>query len=103
MAARRRLDAELVRRELAPSRDAAKRLIEEGRVLVGGAPATKASRQVDPGEDVKVRGDPPRFVSRAGEKLAGALERSPLFPLRFAKTSATLMERGSSGINRATV
>ncbi len=74
MAARRRLDAELVRRDLAPSRDAAKRLIEEGRVLVGGAPATKASRQVDPAEDVKVQGDPPRFVSRAGEKLAAALE-----------------------------
>ena len=80
MAARRRLDAELVRRELAPSRDAAKRLIEEGRVLVGGAPATKPSRQVDPAEDVKVQGDPPRFVSRAGEKLAGALENFGVDP-----------------------
>ncbi len=80
MAARRRLDAELVRRNLAPSRDAAKRLIEEGRVRVGGAPAPKASRQVDPGEDVQVTGDPPRFVSRAGEKLAGALERFSIDP-----------------------
>ncbi len=80
MAARRRLDAELVRRDLAPSRDAAKRMIEEGRVLVGGAPATKVSRQVDPAEDVKVQGDPPRFVSRAGEKLAGALERFEVDP-----------------------
>lgn len=80
MAARRRLDAELVRRGLVPSRDAAKRLIEEGRVLVGGAPATKPARQVDPAEDVKVSGDPPRFVSRAGEKLASALERFAIDP-----------------------
>ncbi len=80
MAARRRLDAELVRRELAASRDGAKRLIEEGRVRVGGAPATKASRQVDPGEDVQVAGDPPQFVSRAGEKLAGAIQRFAVDP-----------------------
>ena len=56
MAARRRLDAELVRRNLAPSRDAAKRLIESGRVLVGGAPTLKAAYQVDPAQDVAGRG-----------------------------------------------
>lgn len=75
MAPRRRLDTELVRRSLAPSREAARRLVEEGRVLVSGAPATKAARQVDPGEDIRIDAGPPRFVSRAGEKLAGALER----------------------------
>ncbi|MFW2381422.1 MAG: TlyA family RNA methyltransferase [Acidimicrobiales bacterium] len=80
MAARRRLDAELVRRGLAPSREVAKRLIEAGRVLVGGAPTTKAARQVDPAEDVRVSGDPPRYVSRAGEKLAAALERFAVDP-----------------------
>ncbi|NNF55698.1 MAG: TlyA family RNA methyltransferase [Acidimicrobiales bacterium] len=80
MAARRRLDAELVRRNLAPSRDAAKRLIESGRVLVGGAPTLKAAYQVDPAQDVKVSGPRPRFVSRAGEKLAGALDRFPVDP-----------------------
>lgn len=80
MAARRRLDAELVRRNLAPSRDAAKRLIESGRVLVGGAPTLKAAYQVDPAQDVKVSGPRPRFVSRAGEKLAGALDRFPVVP-----------------------
>ena len=54
MAPRRRLDLELVRRGLAPSREAAPRLITEGQVVVGGAPAAKAARQVSPGEDVRV-------------------------------------------------
>jgi 23S rRNA (cytidine1920-2'-O)/16S rRNA (cytidine1409-2'-O)-methyltransferase len=44
-------------------------------VTVGGAPATKASRLVAPHEPLRVHGPPPRFVSRGGEKLDGALER----------------------------
>ena len=75
MSRRRRLDAELVRRELAPSRASARSLIEAGRVTVGGAPAAKASRLVDPGEPVEVAGDGPRFVSRGGEKLDAALDQ----------------------------
>ena len=70
---RRRLDIEMVRRDLAGSRSEAQRLIEEGRVTVGGAPAAKASRLVDPGEPVMVKGDPPRYVSRGGHKLEAAL------------------------------
>ena len=70
---RRRLDAEIVRRGLASSRSDARRLIEGRRVMVGGAPASKASRLVDPAEPVVVRGDPPRFVSRGGHKLEAAL------------------------------
>ncbi len=75
MAARRRLDAELVRRGLAPSRAEAHRLIDEGLVTVGGAPAPKVSRLVDPGDAVAVSGPPRRFVSRGGEKLDAALDR----------------------------
>ncbi len=75
MSRRRRLDAELVRRGLAPSRSSAQELIEAGRVTVGGAPAPKASRQVDPGDAIEVAGDGPRFVSRGGEKLDAALDR----------------------------
>ncbi len=75
MAARRRLDAELVRREMAPSRAKAHELIKAGRVTVGGAPAAKAARLVDPGEALIVRGPSRRFVGRGGEKLAGALDR----------------------------
>ena len=37
--------------------------------------ATKAARQVDPGEPIELVGPPPRFVSRGGEKLDAALER----------------------------
>ena len=70
---RRRLDVELVRRGLAVSRSEARRLIEEGRVTVGGAPAAKPSRLVAPGEPVVVKGDPPRYVSRGGHKLEAAL------------------------------
>jgi 23S rRNA (cytidine1920-2'-O)/16S rRNA (cytidine1409-2'-O)-methyltransferase len=51
----------------------AKTEIAEGRVTVGGAPALKASRMVDPAEDIQLL-SPPRFVSRAGRKLEGALE-----------------------------
>lgn len=48
-------------------------MVREGKVLVSGAPADKASRLVAPGEPVLVVGPPPRFVSRGGEKLAAAL------------------------------
>ncbi len=40
---------------------------------MGGAPATKVTRLVDPGDAILVAGDGPRFVSRGGEKLAAAL------------------------------
>jgi 23S rRNA (cytidine1920-2'-O)/16S rRNA (cytidine1409-2'-O)-methyltransferase len=69
-----------VRRGHAPSRERAQADIAAGRVLVGGAPAHKASRQVSPGDAIVVRGDPPRFVSRGGEKLAAALDRFGLDP-----------------------
>ena len=73
MAARRRLDAELVRRELAPSRAVARELIDADRVLVNGAVAAKAARQVAPGDAIVLDGPPPRFVGRGAEKLEHAL------------------------------
>ena len=42
-----RLDAELVRRGLARSRESAIKLIDERLVLVSGIPASKAATQVD--------------------------------------------------------
>jgi 23S rRNA (cytidine1920-2'-O)/16S rRNA (cytidine1409-2'-O)-methyltransferase len=74
MARRQRLDGDLVRRRLAPSRTEAARLIESKRVLVNGALADKSSRLVDPGDAVVVQGPPPRFVSRGGDKLDAALD-----------------------------
>lgn len=69
-----RLDADLIRRDLASSRQEAHDLILAGRVLVNGAPTDKASRQVDPSDNVVVSGEPPQFVSRGGEKLQAALD-----------------------------
>jgi 23S rRNA (cytidine1920-2'-O)/16S rRNA (cytidine1409-2'-O)-methyltransferase len=74
VARRQRLDAELVRRQLTPTRADAARAIEAHCVLVNGALADKASRQVHAGDAIVVTGDGPRFVSRGGEKLDAALE-----------------------------
>ncbi|MEV5774056.1 TlyA family RNA methyltransferase [Streptomyces antimycoticus] len=70
-----RLDAELVRRKLARSREHASQLIAAGRVTVGGAVATKPATQVETSAAVVVIEDDgdPDYVSRGGHKLAGAL------------------------------
>ena len=69
-----RVDQVLVERGLAPSRAAARRLIEAGRVSWSGEPVTKASLAVPANADLAVRADPDdRYVSRGGIKLAGAL------------------------------
>ncbi|MGI8901228.1 MAG: TlyA family RNA methyltransferase [Nocardioides sp.] len=76
MAPRRlRLDAELVRRGLARSRDHASELIGAGRVRVAGARATKAATGVTTDIALVVLKGPerPDYVSRGGHKLAGAL------------------------------
>jgi 23S rRNA (cytidine1920-2'-O)/16S rRNA (cytidine1409-2'-O)-methyltransferase len=62
-----------VRRGLVTSREKARQEIEAGRVTVGGAPASKASRLVAPDEPIHLAGEAPRFVSRGGEKLEAAL------------------------------
>lgn len=74
MVARRRLDVELVRRELTSSRAEAQDLIAAHRVLVNGSVAEKASRQVAPADAVHVEGPPSRFVGRGAEKLDHALD-----------------------------
>jgi len=74
MARRTRLDAELVRRGLARSREQAAELIAAGRVEVRGTAAAKPAAMVDPADPVRVRDDgSPTYVSRGGHKLAGAL------------------------------
>lgn len=73
---RLRLDAELVRRSLARSREDARQLIESGRVTVNGHRAVKAATAVATDADLVVRSDPdaaPTYASRGGHKLAGAL------------------------------
>jgi 23S rRNA (cytidine1920-2'-O)/16S rRNA (cytidine1409-2'-O)-methyltransferase len=72
---RLRLDAELVRRKLARSREHAAELVMAGRVTVSGATATKPATQVTTDLAIVVAEDPdrPDYVSRGGHKLAGAL------------------------------
>lgn len=75
--ARRRLDAELVRRGLARSREHAQEVIAEGRVRVAGNVATKSATQVDEAAALVVVEAPtgPDYVSRGAHKLLGALAR----------------------------
>jgi len=79
MSRRLRLDAELVRRGLARSREQAGELITGGRVAVGGRRALKAASQVstDAAITVEQHSDEPDYVSRGGHKLAGALKAFP--------------------------
>src|ERR1700722_2334728 len=75
MSRRLRLDAELVRRGLARSREPAAELIATGRVAVAGQQAAKAASQVEAGAAITVAptAGEPEYVSRGGHKLAGAL------------------------------
>jgi 23S rRNA (cytidine1920-2'-O)/16S rRNA (cytidine1409-2'-O)-methyltransferase len=76
--ARRRLDAELVRRSLARSRDHAQELIADGHVRVGGAVAAKAATQVDEAAAIVVdEVGVDHYVSRGAHKLLGALAAFP--------------------------
>jgi 23S rRNA (cytidine1920-2'-O)/16S rRNA (cytidine1409-2'-O)-methyltransferase len=88
---RQRLDAELVRRQLVASRVEAVRLIDDRQVLVNGAIADKAARQVHAGDAIVVTGERPRFVSRGGEKLAGALGAFAVDP-----TGLRVLDAGAS-------
>lgn len=71
--ARRRLDAELVRRGLARSRQQASELIEAGQVSVNRMVASKAATQVEDSAAIVVLGEQDDYVSRGAHKLIGPL------------------------------
>lgn len=72
-----RLDELLVARGLVETRSQAKALIMTGRVRRGTERLEKPGKEFP--EDLELTIDqPPRFVSRGGEKLAGWMERFPL-------------------------
>ena len=73
MAARVRLDQLLVQRALVPSRERAQALILAGAVRVDGEVADRAAAPVADDAAVTIASGP-RFVSRGGEKLEGALD-----------------------------
>ncbi len=69
-----RLDELLVQRQLAPTRAQAKALIMSGRVRHGTDRLDKPGKEFPLEVEIYID-QPPRFVSRGGEKLAGALEK----------------------------
>jgi len=71
--ARRRLDIEIVRRGLAPSRERAQALILAGRVRVARVLRPKAGAQVSDETEIEVFGEE-AWVSRGALKLLGALD-----------------------------
>jgi 23S rRNA (cytidine1920-2'-O)/16S rRNA (cytidine1409-2'-O)-methyltransferase len=72
-----RLDQELVARGLARSRSHAAQLIAAGRVLREGIVAGKASASILPADVLIVEDHGEDYVSRAGNKLDGALRAFP--------------------------
>lgn len=96
MARRTRLDAELVRRGLARSREQAAALVAAGRVEVRGTRAGKPAAMVDPAEPLRVldgdAGD--EYVSRGGHKLAGAL--AAFLPRGMAVGGRRCLDAGAS-------
>jgi 23S rRNA (cytidine1920-2'-O)/16S rRNA (cytidine1409-2'-O)-methyltransferase len=70
-----RLDAELVRRGLARSREHASQLVADGRVTVRGTVATKPATAVETSDAVVVKDldNDPNYASRGAHKLVGAL------------------------------
>jgi 23S rRNA (cytidine1920-2'-O)/16S rRNA (cytidine1409-2'-O)-methyltransferase len=74
-----RLDQLLVKRELVESREKAKALIMAGQVLVDDRPVTKAGSPVAEDAVIRLRGQT-QYVSRGGEKLAGALDALSVDP-----------------------
>jgi 23S rRNA (cytidine1920-2'-O)/16S rRNA (cytidine1409-2'-O)-methyltransferase len=88
---RRRLDLELVRRGLAATLDEAHETVAAGGVMVNGSPAPKPGTMVARGDVVELAPSPGRYVSRGGEKLAGALKRFGIDPAR-----RTCLDAGAS-------
>jgi 23S rRNA (cytidine1920-2'-O)/16S rRNA (cytidine1409-2'-O)-methyltransferase len=89
---RARVDAELVRRGLARSRQQAAELIGAGRVRVDGMPAAKPATAVAVGANLTVDGDTDEsWVSRGAHKLIGALDAFGL-----AVTGRRCLDAGAS-------
>jgi 23S rRNA (cytidine1920-2'-O)/16S rRNA (cytidine1409-2'-O)-methyltransferase len=70
----KRLDERLVELGLADSRTRAKALIMTGCVLVDDVPFDKAGTVVKGAAQIRIKGGQKTYVSRGGDKLAGALD-----------------------------
>lgn len=95
MPRRARLDAELVRRGLARSREHASSLISEGKVTVRGMVASKPATGVEADAAIVVRaGDDPNWASRGAYKLLGALDA--FAPQGLSVESKRCLDAGAS-------
>jgi len=74
MAGKQRLDLLLVARGLFPSRKQAQAAILAGELCVNGLPAGKAGAPVSIDAQIEIHDSAPRYASRGGLKLEGALE-----------------------------
>lgn len=96
MPKRARLDAELVRRGLARSREHASELVAAGRVTVRGTVASKPATAVEADAPVVVRPDEddPGWASRGAHKLLGAL--AEFVPLGLTVAGRRCLDAGAS-------
>jgi len=95
MAAKPRLDAELVKRGLAKSREAAVHAIENGEVIVNGIVRSKPASTVEPEASIVVKvGSDERYASRGAFKLLGAL--TEFEPQGLSVKSRRALDAGAS-------
>ncbi len=73
-----RLDLKLVQSGLISGRDKAKAVIMAGSVYVNGQKADKAGIEVSDQDEIEIRGEKLRYVSRGGLKLEKAFEQFPI-------------------------
>ncbi|MCD8391526.1 MAG: TlyA family RNA methyltransferase [Firmicutes bacterium] len=73
-----RLDALLVNRGMAQSRERAKALIMAGQVYIDNQKCDKAGMSVDPETVPEIRGERLKYVSRGGLKLEKAMKEFPI-------------------------
>lgn len=73
-----RLDQYMVQAKIARSRTLAAKMVEGGHISVNGRTVTKPAQKLKQGDRVRVRrSELTEYVSRAGHKLAGALDAFP--------------------------
>ena len=90
-----RLDAELVKRKIARSREHAQEMIKAGRVTVNGMAARKPATGVDGNVSIKVaESEDDRWASRGAHKLLGAL--AAFEPQGLSLEGRTVLDAGAS-------
>jgi len=80
MVNKERIDRLLTEKGIVQSRERAKALIMEGRVIVEGRNIDKPGTAVDVDSQIQLRGEETSYVSRGGKKLEGALKAFEIDP-----------------------